>query len=228
MWARVYKLVAASFVPLILMTPNLSLAQSKEGAIKLEQKSVDLRLALRDLWGDHIFWVRNVVLTTKLGDKNAAKAAEEQVVENSKAIGNAIVPFYGRGAGDKLFTLLAGHYGSIKDYMNAAFSGGNAAMDAAKTKMIINAQDIAAFLSSANPNWPKEALLSALGSHGALHMAQIEEINAKNFKAKAKTWVQEKAQVFQIAGVLAEGIVKQFPERFALRPSSPRLDGEAA
>ena len=67
------------------------------------------------------FWVRNVSLTTKYGDEEAAKVAEDQVVQNAKEIGNSVVPYYGKEAGDKLFGLLAGHYGAVKNYMNAVF-----------------------------------------------------------------------------------------------------------
>ncbi len=45
---------------------------------------------------------------TRLGDMEAPKIAEEQVVQDAKDIANAIVSFYGKDAGDKLFTLLAG------------------------------------------------------------------------------------------------------------------------
>ncbi len=215
MMTRMARLLVVAWAAVALATPGLSFAQAKEEAAKVTPKTIDLRLAMRNLWGDHIFWIRNVVLTTKLGDKEAAKAADQQVVENAKAIAGAVVPFYGKAAGDKLFTLLAGHYGSVKDFMTAEYAADKAGMDSAKTKMINNAKEIAAFLSSANPNWSEQLLLSALGSHGALHMNQIEEVNAKDFAAEAKTWEQEKAQVFQIADVLSDGIVKQFPQKFA-------------
>ncbi len=212
---RTVKMAGMAFAALMLLGPGPVFAQAKAGtAGKLTPKAVELRLALRSLWGDHIFWVRNVVLTTKLGDKEAAQAAEDQVVQNAKDIANAVVPFYGKDAGDHLFTLLAGHYGAIKEYMTVTFSANQSGMDAAMTKMQKNADDIATFLSSANPNWPKQAILSALGSHAAFHMAQIKAINAKDFSTEAKSWGPMKAQVFQIADVLASGIVKQFPEKF--------------
>ncbi len=213
--ARVSKIMSLAIVAIMLLAPSISLAQGKGEGAKLTPKAVDLRLALRSLWGDHIFWVRNVILSTKLGDKKAVKVAEEQAVQNAKDIASAIVPYYGKEAGDKLFTLLAGHYGAIKDCMNAAFSNNEKAMDAGKDKMMKNADEIAAFLSSANPkNWPKDALVSALAAHGGYHMAQINEINAKNFSAEAKTWEAMQNQVYQIADVLADGIVKQFPQKF--------------
>jgi hypothetical protein len=47
-------------------------------------------------------------------------------------------------------------------------------------------------------------------AHMGFHMAQIDEINAKNFSAEAKTWEGMKNQVYQIADVLAQGIANQF------------------
>ena len=212
---RTFKIVAFTSMVLMLLAPSFSFAKAKEGTVQLTLKGVELRLALRDLWQGHIFWVRNVVLMTKLGDKEAAKVAEEQVVQNAKEIASSVVPYYGKEAGDKLFTLLAGHYGAVKDSMNAVYSGNKQAEMAAMDKMTKNADEIATSLSSANPkNWPKETLVSALAAHAGFHMAQINEINAKNFSAEAKTWTGMKKQVNEIADVLANGIIKQFPQRF--------------
>ncbi len=205
--------IGSVLVFLMLMFPLTSFAQGSSGAVPLNSKTVDLRLALRGLWEEHIFWVRNVVLMTKLGNKSAAKAAEDQAVQNAKDISNAIVPYYGKDAGDKLFSLLAGHYGAIKEYMNADFSGKKDAKKAAMDKMLKNADEIATFLSSANPNWPKDAILGALKTHGGYHMTQIEQINAKNYAGEAKTWASMKTQIDQVADVLADGIVKQFPQK---------------
>ena len=198
----------------MLAIPFSSFAKGDETPLKLTSTSMELKLALRDLWVGHIFWVRNVVLTTKLGDTAAEKIADQQVVQNAKDIANAVVPYYGKEAGDKLFTLLAGHYGAVKDCMKATFAGNKEGLNAGMQKMNKNAEEIAAFLSSANPNWPKAALVSALDAHGAFHMAQINEINAKNFSSEAKTWKGEENQIRVIADTLAEGIVKQFPQKF--------------
>jgi hypothetical protein len=70
-------------------------------------------------------------------------------------------------------------------------------------KMAKNADEIATFLSSANPNWPKAALVSALAAHGGYHMAQINAVNAKDFSSEAKTWEAMKNQVYGIAAWLS-------------------------
>jgi len=99
--------------------------------------------------------------------------------------------------------------------MNADFSGKKEAKTTAMNKMLKNADEIATFLSSANPNWPKDAVLGALKTHGGFHMTQIEQVNAKNFAGEAKTWASMKAQIDQVADILADGIVKQFPQKFS-------------
>ena len=151
---------------------------------------------MRDLWVGHIFWVRNVVLETKAGDIEAAKVAEGKVVEDARAIGDAVASIYGKEAGDKLFGLLAGHYGAVKGYMTVAFAGDMGAKGAAVDKIKANAEEIATFLNSANPkNWPKDALMGLLMAHGGHHIAQIDQINTKDFTAEAKTWDDMKMHI---------------------------------
>ena len=200
-------------VALLLIVPAHSFAKDKGETGKMAPKRMELRQAMRDLWVGHIFWVRNVALTTKFGDAGAAKVAEEQVVQDAKDIANAVVPFYGKDAGDKLFNLLAGHYGAVKEYMNAAFAGNKDAKTSAMDKLNKNADEIATFLSSANPNWSKSTLLAALAAHGGHHVAQIEAINGKDFAADAKVWNDMKTHMYVIADYLADGIVKQFAHK---------------
>jgi hypothetical protein len=209
-----FKVMVLVLSALMLLAPSYSFAKGKKAGKKFSPKTCELKLALRDLWTGHIFWVRNVVLTTKQGEKEAAKVAEEQVVQNAKELANSITPYYGKEASAKLFNLLAGHYGAIKDYMSAAYGGDKKAENLAADKLKKNAEVIAAFLSSANPNWPKETVLSLLVEHGGHHMAQIDAINAKNYSSEAQTWDAMKENVYVIADALADGIVKQFPKKF--------------
>jgi hypothetical protein len=135
-------------------------------------------------------------------------------VENAKSIAGSITPYYGKEAADKLFGLLAGHYGAIKEYMNAEFGSNAQAKEAAVDKLKKNAGEIAVFLSSANPNWPKETLSAALLAHGGHHISQINAINTKDYGSEAQTWKAMTGHIYVIADVLASGIVKQFPKKF--------------
>src|SRR5262245_1510599 len=82
-------------------------------------KVAEAGAAQRDLWVGHVFWVRNVVVANLAGNAAAQAAAEKSVVANAKQIAASIEPFYGKEASDKLFNLLAGHYGAVKQYLEA-------------------------------------------------------------------------------------------------------------
>ncbi|HTG02325.1 MAG TPA: hypothetical protein VK654_17215 [Nitrospirota bacterium] len=205
-------LLTAALV-LMMMSPALSIASEKE--MKIPVKAVELRMTLRDLWIGHIFWVRSVVFATESGDAGAAKVAEENVVKNAKDIAAAVGSFYGKEAGDKLFGLLAGHYGAIKEYLTASMAGNKEGKDAAVTKLKKNAEEIAVFLNGANPkNWPKDTLVSLLLAHGAHHIAQIDAVAAKDYTAEATDWDAMRQHIYMIADALASGIAKQFPKKF--------------
>jgi hypothetical protein len=198
----------------LLMAASPSLAHDKQMATQESAKAVELREGLRDLWTGHVFWVRNVALATRMGDTAAATVAEENVVKNARAIADAIIPVYGKPAADKLFGLLAGHYGAVKGYMTASYAADTAAKGAAVEKIKANATEIAVFLSSANPNLPKETLVSLLFAHGGHHMAQIDAFAVKDYAGEAQIWSAMNEHMLMIADALGKGIVKQFPKKF--------------
>lgn len=193
-------------------TPALAAGGHDHAAAPPVGKAASTQDALRDLWVGHVFWVRNVALETIAGNTRAAKAADEQVVANAKQIAAAIEPFYGKAASDKLFGQLAGHYGAVKEYLGAR---DKAARDAAWQKLGANAEEIAKFLSSANPNLPVDTLRSLLVAHGGHHVQQIQQLRDKDYAGEAQTWEQMKSHMYVIADALTGALVKQFPAKFA-------------
>lgn len=177
-------------------------------------KTVQTDAILRDLWAGHAFWVRNVVVETLRGNKAGASAAEQEVVANAKQIAGAIEPFYGKAASEKLFELLAGHYGAVKQYLNATTEGSKSKQDAAMKALTGNVDEIATFLSGANPNLPFETLKSLLLAHGGHHIQQIQQIKAKQYAEEAKTWSAMKDHMYVIADALTGALAKQFPDKF--------------
>jgi len=175
--------------------------------------ATETQAALRDLWVDHVFWVRSVVVATLDNNQAARAASEKAVVANAKAIAGSIAPFYGQAASDKLFTLLAGHYGAVKQYLDAGTD--KTKQDAAITALNDNAGQIATFLSGANPNLPKEAVLAMLAAHGGHHISQINQLRAKQYDQEAETWEAMKGHMYKLADTLAGAIAKQFPDKFA-------------
>ena len=178
-------------------------------------KVAETAAAQRDLWVGHIFWVRNAVADTLAGNKKAAAAAEKEVVANARAIAASIEPFYGKPASDKLFGLLAGHYGAVKEYVEATAAGSQARQDAAVKSLTGNATEIAKFLSGANPNLPFDTLNGLLLAHGGHHLQEIRQLKSRQYAQEAQTWEAMKQHMYVIADALAGAIAKQFPAKFS-------------
>lgn len=213
---RLIRSIASVFVVasmLLVWTLPPAHSQAAEPA-----KVAALKMTLRDLYINHIFWVRSLVIATRLGEKEAVSEANEYGEKNAKAIGQSIAPFYGKAAGDKFSTLFVGHYNAVKAYMRAAFVNnfrGNAAMKkAAVAQLTQNASAIAVFVSSANPNLPKGTVYGLLLTHGEQHIMSIDATAKKDWSAEADMWDPMVKQVYTISDALADGIAKQFPSKF--------------
>ena len=98
--------------------------------------------------------------------------------------------------------------------MTASYAADKAGKDAAIVKIKANATEIAVFLSSANPNLPKDTLVSLLFAHEGHHIAQIDDFAAKDYAAEARVWSAMNEHMLMIADALGRGIVKQFPAKF--------------
>jgi hypothetical protein len=179
------------------------------------QKTIQTAESLRELWLGHIFWVRNVSIAVIDRNDLAAKVAEQQAVANAKAIAASIEPFYGAPAKESFFKLLAGHYGAVKAYLVATVSGEPVAQGRATQTITSNAEEIAIFLSKANPYLPKDAVNALLLAHGSHHIQQIQQLKDRQYEAEAQTWEEMKAHVYQIANATADALAKQFAKKFS-------------
>ena len=178
-------------------------------------KTLYIAAVLRDLWVGHIFWVRNVSIAIFNTNDAAMKAAEGRAVSNAKSIAATIEPFYGVPAKEAFFKLLAGHYGAVKAYLVASASGDASAQANATQSLTSNAEEIAVFLSKANPYLQKDALHSLLLAHGGHHIRQIQQLKDRKYDAEAKTWEDMKDHIYQIADATTDALAKQFTKEFS-------------
>jgi hypothetical protein len=180
----------------------------------VDSPALTTRLAERDLWVEHIFWIRNYALANQSADKKQAKVAADQVVDNATKIANSIAPLYGQPAADQLLKLLAGHWGAVKHYSDATVAKDTKGKQAAVTELTSNAKAIAAFLATANPNLPEATLVNMLSAHGGHHVAQIDAFAAHDYAGEARTWAMMRTHVQALADALTAALVKQFPDKF--------------
>jgi hypothetical protein len=213
--------LSALLVSSVFVLTSLPLAQTTSAATaasSADRISIpDTKMALRDLWVEHIFWIRSFVLAAHAGQQAEQKSAEAEVLKNAKALSESIAPFYGSAGSDGLLKLLAAHWAGVRDYDTATLAKSRSGQDKAVAHLTSNAHEIAKFLNGANPNLPEDAVFGLLAGHAGHHVMQINQVALGDFQDEAATWHAMRVQVLQISDSIADAIVKQFPERFKER-----------
>jgi hypothetical protein len=172
----------------------------------------DLREGMRKLWADHVVWTRDYIIAA-VADQPDAPAALKRLMKNQEDIGNAIVPYYGAAAGTKLTDLLKQHISVAGEVVAAAKADDTAKLTDANKRWHTNADEIATFLSGANPNWTKSALVSMLNEHLDLTTKEATARLQKQWDEDVTTFDQIFNQAMMMADALSGGILKQHPKK---------------
>jgi hypothetical protein len=181
---------------------------------KVPLREVAFRNEMRRLWEDHITWTR-LFIVSAVADLPDTGPTAERLLQNQDDIGNAIKPFYGDAAGEQLTALLRDHILIAADLVTAAKSGDTATFEAAHTRWYANADDIAAFLASANPHhWPLEPTKAMMREHLDLTLQEAGARLAGDWAADIAAYDQIHRQALHMADMLSDGIVSQFPKAF--------------
>jgi hypothetical protein len=184
----------------------------RTAAISRKELALDNRM--RKLWEDHITWTRLAIisLTTSSPDTQATVG---RLLRNQTDIGNAIKPFYGNAAGNRLTSLLRRHILIAADLVAAAKAGEQARLAAAQSRWQANADQIGAFLSHANPRaWKVGAMKAMMREHLRLTTNEAVARLQANWPADVRAYDAIHRQALHMADMLTAGIVAQFPRRF--------------
>jgi hypothetical protein len=169
---------------------------------------------MRKLWEDHITWTRLAIVTFADGSAGF-DATATRLLQNQTDLGNAIKPFYGQAAGNTLTALLRDHIAIAVELLQAVKSGDTAAFEDAKARWYANANDIADFLSSANPRfWPRAEMRAAMTEHLDQTLAEAAHELAGDYSASVADYEEVHRHILDMADLLSSGIIRQFPARF--------------
>src|SRR5690606_20879705 len=131
--------------------------------------------------------------------------------ENSVALAGSIESVYGEDAGAAFLELWRTHIGFFVDYTVGSASDDMAMVAAARAGLDEYRTDFGAFIASANPNLPADAVADELVPHVAMLFAVIDAQAADSDDAYSQ--LREAASHMpHTAAVLAGGIAAQFPE----------------
>lgn len=178
------------------------------------QQQVGLALAMDKLWEDHITWTRGYIMSVTSGLPDANTAAQ-RLLQNQVDIGNAIKSLYGEQAGDQLTSLLEDHILIAAAILEAAKSGDKAKFEAADKGWYDNANKIASFLNSANPNnWPLSDMQAMMKSHLDLTLEEATARFKGDWAGDVAAYDKVHNEILDMAGMLTQGILAQFPDQF--------------
>lgn len=205
------------FSAIILMIA-LFVSNSLFAQMKMEHKSTKpagyaLKADMRKLWEDHVVWTRNVILCITDGLPGADQAVK-RLLQNQTDIGNAIKPYYGEDAGNKLTALLIPHITIAAEVVKAAKAGDEAALSEANKRWYANADEISEFLSNANPAWKLSDMKMMMDDHLKLTTEEAVQRIKKDYDADVIAYDKVHDEILMMSDMLADGIVKQFPEKF--------------
>ena len=177
-------------------------------------KQLAFQDAMRKLWEDHITWTR-IFIISAVADLPDKAAVTDRLLQNQVDIGNAIKPYYGDAAGDKLTTLLKEHITTAAEIVAAAKAGDKAKQDDATRRWFANADQIADFLSGANPkNWPQAEMRSMMHDHLNLTTKEVVARLHGDWSGDIKAYDDVHKQILHMADGLSMGIINQFPKKF--------------
>jgi hypothetical protein len=179
----------------------------------MSDNGASLKIGMRKLWADHVIWTREYVVAAVAGTPDA-EAAAGRLLRNQEDIGNAIVPFYGSGAGGALTALLKQHILIAVDLVAAAKSGDQAKFRDGDDRWTANIGEIATLLSGANPHWPKKDVLDLLALHLKLTKGEVVARLQKEWKADVQAFDDIFTEINTVADTLTAGIMQQFPTKF--------------
>jgi hypothetical protein len=169
---------------------------------------------MRKLWEDHVTWTRLAIVTFADGSPSF-DATSGRLLQNQRDIGDAIKPFYGPAAGNKLTALLHDHITIAVELLQAAKAGDTDAFNAANTRWYANGNDIADFLAVANPrSWPDAVMRADMKEHLDQSLAEAAQELHGEYAASVSEYEGIHAHILMMADQLSAGIIAQFPSRF--------------
>ncbi len=214
MFLKSRKWMSLILASLLLLTSIFSAVVVTSAAAKPKTDAQAFHDAMRKLWEDHITWTRLAIVSLS-NDLSDTQPTVDRLLQNQADIGDAIKPFYGEAAGDQLTALLKDHILIAAEIIQDAKAGDTAGQNDAITRWYANADAIAEFLHSANPqNWPLDEMKAMMREHLDLTLQEAVDSLTGDHAGSIAAYDQIHLQALAMADMLSDGIVRQFPNKF--------------
>jgi len=206
-------IVAAALAALVVGTPP-GASGARHHDRMITSKALAFHDAMRALWESHGTWTERAIVDFAGGLPDTQRVVK-RLLRNQTDIGNAVKPFYGRKAGNKLTALLKGHINAAVALLQAAKSGDATATAKAKAAFYANGNRVARFLHAANPHhWSLHAMKRMMRVHlNQVVSLAVDQLQGR-YSAGVRLYDVYIGHILDMADMLSMGIMEQFPARF--------------
>lgn len=180
---------------------------------QITQAELNLRNLMRLLWEQHITWTRLTIISMVFNLPDV-DLVTNRLLRNPRDFEAALTPLYGSVVASKFSELLREHLTIAAELVDAAKAGNSRAASEIERRWYDNARQIAALLGRINPYWSQQEWESMLFEHLRLVKAEAVDMLNKNYLSEINLYDEMERQAMMMADVLAEGIVRQFPDKF--------------
>lgn len=179
----------------------------------ISKSEAQLNQVLRNLWEQHVAWTRMTIISIVEGLADE-KYVTARLLRNAPDMAAVFKKYYGERVAAKFNELLTDHLVIAAELVKAAKAGNQQAAANAEKRWYANADEIAEFLSSINPNWSKEEWTKMLHEHLKLTKDEAVYQLTGQYQQSIDTYDKIEKQALEMADVLTKGIVQQFPKMF--------------
>lgn len=179
----------------------------------VSEAQVDFQNYMRLLWEQHVAWTRMAVtsIVFNLPDTDVVVA---RLLQNAPDMGNALKPFYGERIAAMYTNLIKDHLVIAADLVKAAKAGDTKAAAEAEKRWYSNADDIVDFLTHINPYISKTEFKKMFYEHLALTKSEAVAMLNKDYKLSVQLYDKIELQALEMADMISDAIIKQFPRMF--------------
>lgn len=175
----------------------------------MQKDEMDLSNDMREEWSQHGFWGTLYLLSLYYALPNQ-EDVQKRLLQTAGDIAGVFGKFYSKAMENQLKMLLTEHIELAGKLMEALRDQKDQEAAQIEQDWRQNADQIAAMLSSANPNYNYEELQRSLNMHLDLMKQQMMADLGHDYEKFVKATDENSEHLLKMADMLTEGIMKQF------------------
>ena len=178
------------------------------------QKKTDLINNMREVWTQHVYWTRMLLLSIveRLKDQSEVTG---RLLQNPYDIAKIYANFYDSDVPKKIAELLTEHLKIGSDLITALRDKKVKEAEDLTSRWYINADKMAESFSSITPYYDREELRKMLRSHLDLTTQEVSMRLAGKYKEDIDAFNKVEQEAISMADYFTSGLMNQFPDKFS-------------